>query len=924
MASSRGYMVNGSSSFPPNEQGHDDDHAVLLNPTRPPANNTSGQQQSVLSETLMNEFAVKKKPPRRSGSSVTLPRAFLMRMKSEDNNNKNDQRAVPLVPGESLRNSDNESRASEPKLRRKSSFKVLLDRFRQYQSTDNLSERRRRPVVHYVEETPGRLVVPVTGLQNHGNSCYINAVFQCLNNTAQIYDFFISGHYLKELARRNRENSKKYGTNGELTEACGMLVQSLGRATYTTENSTALIGTVARHWKQFHDGGGGEQDAQEFLNWLLDRIHEDLNRKARKKLKIRKTKPDDRLAAMTEEAWGRSFISRLYRGLFRSSLTCVQCGQQSNTFDPFMCLSVPLPQVDMRPIYVNVVFFDLQSRITRYGFSTSVDCSVMDVKDLVGQRTGIRAEEMVVLEVSNKGFERTLSSEHGSDILQDVDELYVIEMPKARASEEEEHIFILLMHTSRSNNQDFRKLSDPRVVQVSREVTYRELVEAVLANIEAATLFRETIDAPFRLRLVERSEYITAQVDHPLYMEAVDECLSFNQTSTGPRHLKLYVEWDDKNADFVAHRLIREKIVDDVSVATIRNMPESAKKTALSDCLDLLMQEEKVGMDESDLSWECPSCGGRQMGTTKRGTLWNLPEILVIHLKRFRQSASTRFKLTTMVDFPINHLDMARYLTKDEDLNRDRRTKSSKTSWFMWPKPRRPPDSEVHNIHSYSLFGVVNHTGRLNSGHYTAFCRHPADGAWYMYDDLKVKTVSDPRELVTKDAYLLFYQRDPLETYPNLYYNDFEQVSTHNGYKMCPVVQRPSRSTEDIPHALTDEDQRSPIATHTEETGNGFTRTAQIYASLPRPRYTRRPLIVHKPVADSSALPPVLPESLDSPILSQGIPHSFSQPNGNLSNGFDRSPPQHVSSAHAPNEHFYQRHWNHSRDNARQISESCL
>lgn len=180
---------------------------------------------------------------------------------------------------------------------------ALMDKFRRYKSTESLEHRKRPPLVRgssdlsggatnggklvqYISESPSRLVVPVTGLQNHGNSCYVNAVLQCLNNTAQIYSFFITGQYRKDLVRRNRENSRKYGTNGELTEACGNLVQSLGRATYIPEISNSLLETVARFWPQFHDGG--EQDAQEFLMWLLDRIHEDLNKRRRKKLKVKK------------------------------------------------------------------------------------------------------------------------------------------------------------------------------------------------------------------------------------------------------------------------------------------------------------------------------------------------------------------------------------------------------------------------------------------------------------------------------------------------------------------------------------------------------------------------------------------------------------------------------------------------------------
>jgi Ubiquitin carboxyl-terminal hydrolase len=101
-----------------------------------------------------------------------------------------------------------------------------------------------------------------------------------------MYEFFVSGRYKRDLQRSNRDNAKKYGTNGDLTEACGTLIQSLGRATYTPQISNALIEVVAKYWQQFHDGG--EQDAQEFWIWLMEKMHEDLNKKGRRKLKTRK------------------------------------------------------------------------------------------------------------------------------------------------------------------------------------------------------------------------------------------------------------------------------------------------------------------------------------------------------------------------------------------------------------------------------------------------------------------------------------------------------------------------------------------------------------------------------------------------------------------------------------------------------------
>ena len=137
----------------------------------------------------------------------------------------------------------------------------------------------------------------------------------------------------------------------------------------------------------------------------------------------------------------------------------------------------------------------------------------------------------------------------------------------------------------------------------------------------------------FKFHLVERNAYLDATLEHPLYAEAVDECLSFC-TVSGPKHLKLYVEWKPEDAEYVQQRLIAEKLFDDGSVHAVLSMPEVSKKTTMTECLDLFMQEEKVGLDEQ---WECPNCGALQVGITKRGTLWTLPEILVIHLKRFRQ-----------------------------------------------------------------------------------------------------------------------------------------------------------------------------------------------------------------------------------------------------------------------------------------------
>lgn len=70
-------------------------------------------------------------------------------------------------------------------------------------------------------------------------------------------------------------------------------------------------------------------------------------------------RPDEVIAAETLENYRRcnnSFIQSVFQAQYRSSLSCSRCRTQSNTFDPFQCISVQLPQFHKQSIYVTVSF----------------------------------------------------------------------------------------------------------------------------------------------------------------------------------------------------------------------------------------------------------------------------------------------------------------------------------------------------------------------------------------------------------------------------------------------------------------------------------------------------------------------------------------------------------------------------------------
>jgi len=118
----------------------------------------------------------------------------------------------------------------------------------------------------------------------------------------------------------------------------------------------------------------------------------------------------------------------------------------------------------------------------------------------------------------------------------------------------------------------------------------------------------------------------------------------------------------------------------------------------------------------------------------KKFDLWKLPQILIIHLKRFDFNSGYREKLETLVDFPLEGLDLR--------------------PWCI--------DREVSKNCVYDLYAVSNHSGTVGGGHYTAYAKNLVDKRWYNFNDASVTPldVEHPeRECVTALAYVLFYVR---------------------------------------------------------------------------------------------------------------------------------------------------------------------
>lgn len=208
-----------------------------------------------------------------------------------------------------------------------------------------------------------------------------------------------------------------------------------------------------------------------------------------------------------------------------------------------------------------------------------------------------------------------------------------------------------------------------------------------------------------------------------------------------------------------------------------------ARKSDLTlwDCLDEFTRSEQLGADDL---WHCPHCKDFRQAT-KKFDLWKVPDILVVHLKRFSAARYSRDKIDDFVDFPITGLDLSDYVLgpkvikklEEEGNNPISVTPTAAppdesyatpppselgSTWSDRPPSRVAPDSNDDAVASdypiYDLYAVDNHFGGLGGGHYTAAARNREDGQWYYYDDSSVRPIK-PEEAKTRAAYLLFYRR---------------------------------------------------------------------------------------------------------------------------------------------------------------------
>ncbi|NXY78908.1 UBP43 hydrolase, partial [Glareola pratincola] len=275
-----------------------------------------------------------------------------------------------------------------------------------------------------------------------------------------------------------------------------------------------------------------------------------------------------------------------------SSLTCPHCLKQSNTFDPFLCISLPIPLRQTRALNVTLVLQCERRRFVRVGLAVPLLGTVAELREMVAREGRIPPEQVILAEVSPRGFLRSLGDAEELGAAGEGAPLYAFQPPPARrtgtvppapplaggclpaplglagscgggggshpppAARSSDclhptaggRILLLLCNTA-GNGPRLARFGPPLVLREERGVSWEQLQQSILAPLRALLRGEVRVQgagALFRIRLAGGSApctYLSPQDPRPLCHPAIDRALQLSEAG-GPPHVKLTVEWD--------------------------------------------------------------------------------------------------------------------------------------------------------------------------------------------------------------------------------------------------------------------------------------------------------------------------------------------------------------------------------------------
>ena len=658
----------------------------------------------------------------------------------------------------------------------------------------------------YAGQDDGWLKPGVVGLRNIGNTCFMNSMLQCLASVPDLREFFTRGSFERDLNMSNR-----LGTQGKLAVAFANLLDSMQRqeTAVTPLEFKRVLSAAAPQFK-----GYAQQDAHELCNYVLDQLHEDLNR-------VRGSKPitapidggedDGDVAVHAAEALRRhrlrndSHIADLFEGQLKSTVTCGECGKRSFTFDPFLSLAVPLGRSGYPQEHkLRVVLRRLVGALQPIDLTLGLGESVSTFLDKAAKECRIPPDHLALAEVYSNKLVHLFEGREPLEVRRmshDMLFLYELARPLSRRAGAEATVQAVIVHQRDATSRGLQPVGLPLLLAVPAGCTGEELYEEVRLRLRCY----ETED-------VQRvaGESVTkhnkgATVRGVLMADAVE------------------ILADDCSL------ILTDGALDSEWCLVTEPATHSVEGTALTPCWELRhFSQSMYSADNELVEAEATPCfdgiagstiwgGGKPVsfqghrhGSDRQVTLDWLPAAFdssagaaVYSDAKIRDSdpriCGVKAGASSVQAPAVSLAECLGQFEKEEELDEE-------NAWFcprckahvcgrkriqLWSTPevlvlqlkrfslqnglRRKLDVPVNfpleslDLGSYCLNEAAgrqsiydlracsNHYGGLGGGHYTAFARDD-EGSWFGFDDSRVSAVS-PTQIVTSAAYVLVYTK---------------------------------------------------------------------------------------------------------------------------------------------------------------------
>nr|XP_060626441.1 ubiquitin carboxyl-terminal hydrolase 16 isoform X2 [Anolis sagrei ordinatus] len=651
----------------------------------------------------------------------------------------------------------------------------------------------------------GHAEVTVKGLSNLGNTCFYNAVLQNLSQTPVLREL------LKEVKMADYIITIE-PPEFSITEPVVITLDqprplTLAMCDFLTDMQETKKGTVTPKElfsqvckKAIRFKGYQQQDSQELLRYLLDGMRtEEVQRICVgifKALNNSADKENEELKKKIKEYEKRkitqTFVDRIFGGELTSTIMCEECQTVSLVHESFLDLSLPVlndqgakkktVEKRVKKLQENEMEDDadniendsyLKDREETPGASKHLQkkAKKMAKKQAKNHRRQQKFQEKVIPLTENCAVEKNEADHISSNGIENAGNNSEV----ASLKQEE-----------KSLNSCEQSCVDQRGNINGHDITNTHNNNNVNAEDSGQLANNEVgMDIPSKdfvsvVECVNKFDHLSLKEDSTL---PVDEDEDENEdededcTANGFHKLSLDEEPEDDtdsfselhNSETKLYQVVNED--PETAFCTLANREEmNTEESSVLHCLYQFTHNEKLCENNKLLCDVCTHkqlCGPKTTGknvkkpvytNAKKQMLISLaPPILTLHLKRFQQTGYNLQKVNKHIKFP-EVIDLAP---------------------FCSIKCKNVAEGSSRVL--YSLYGIVEHSGTMRSGHYTAYVKtrattnqlsdlvlhgkiqHNAEtesskGQWYHISDTRVQAVPVSKVL-NAQAYLLFYER---------------------------------------------------------------------------------------------------------------------------------------------------------------------